>query len=112
MITTSKINAKRSVRDTFKVLRSAKTRAVQVTRLNVKNPPSCVSKHARFDKDGGMCEFIKHTQQYDLQKKQEASAIIGGCIVSSTTPSDIQEGTCTLPQQTAKSQQLGSVSRD
>ena len=78
----------------------------------VKNQPSCVSKQLRFDKDVGMWEFIKHGWQYDLQKKDEASAIIGIAVVSSTTPSNVQEDTCMLPQQTAKSWWLGSVSHD
>ena len=65
--------------------------------LVVKKQPLHVSKHARFEADGGVCEFIKRVWEYNLRKKQEASAIIGRCVVSSTTPSDVQEDTRTLP---------------
>ena len=44
---------------------------------SVKNQPLHVSKHTRSNEDTSMCKFIKHVQQYDLQKKEEASAIIG-----------------------------------
>ena len=50
----------------------------------VKNQPLHVSKHVRFNEDGGMHEFIKRTQQYNLQKMQDASALIGRWIVSAT----------------------------
>ena len=77
----------------------------------VKNQPLHVPKCAKIDKDTSMHEFIKCDWQYNLQKR-EASALIGRCIVSSTTPSNIQEDAHTLPQQMAKSQWLGSVSHD
>ena len=35
-----------------------------------------VTKWLRFDEDMGMWEFIKCVQQYNLQKKEEASADI------------------------------------
>ena len=43
-------------------------------------------KWLQFDKDTSICEFTKHVLQYDLQKKQEASAIIGNAIVHAVSP--------------------------
>ena len=77
----------------------------------VKNQPLHVSKHARFDEDTSTREFIKCVWQYNLQKKKEVNAIIGAALISATT-SNVQEDAHMLPQQTAKSWQLGSISHD
>ena len=63
---------------------------------SVKNHPHVSQKRGRGDEDGGMHELIKHVQQYDLQKKQEAHVAITAALVSADT-STIQEDTCTLP---------------
>ena len=58
----------------------------------VKESPHMPQKQLRFDEDTGVCKFTKCTQQYSLQKRADASAIIGSSIVSDQA-SNVQENT-------------------
>ena len=51
----------------------------------------------QFKEDTSMQEFMKCTWQYDLQKRKEASALVGNTIVSAVLL-DIEQDTGMLPQ--------------
>ena len=59
--------------------------------LNVKNISCMPQKQLQFDKDISVHKFTKHAQQDDLQKKEEASALIGNAVSTYHVPSYIAD---------------------